>query len=209
MDVPTGDSLATGAPVAESDSGEDISEAQALLAQQMCLGDRSAFAALVRIWEQRVLTIAYRIVGNLQDAEDVRQIVFLKLAQSRDQLRDPARFAGWLRRCTVNEAITWLRRRQLQAKGERDLVEEVASMSPSPPEQAAADEQSGHLHAALRKLDVDSRALLSLRFDECLTIRQIADVVEKAPMTVHSQIERAIGQLRRLLRPDSRKGATS
>ncbi|MCX7425252.1 MAG: RNA polymerase sigma factor [Planctomycetia bacterium] len=180
-------------------SDEPSSADQAKLVQQFCLGDRSAFAALVRIWEHRLLTIAYRVVGNVHDAEDVRQIVFLKLAQSPSQLRDPTRFAGWLRRCIVNEALTWLRRRDAEAKAKGCLDEAVASTSPSPSEQAVANEQSRRLLHAMRQLDPESRALLSLRFDECLTIREIGEVVEKPPMTVHSQITRALERLRRLL----------
>ena len=68
--------------MAQSVSDEPSSEDQTRLVQQFCLGDRSAFAALVQIWEHRLLTIAYRVVGNLHDAEEVRQNVLLKLAQS-------------------------------------------------------------------------------------------------------------------------------
>ena len=145
MDVQTDDTLATGAPVAQSVSGGPSSEEQRRLVRQFCLGDRSAFTALVRIWEHRLLTIAYRVVGNVHDAEEVRQMVLLKLARSPGQLRDPARFAGWLRRCTVNEAITSLRRRAAEARGKGDLDEAVVATRPSPPEQAVANEQSQRL----------------------------------------------------------------
>ncbi|MEN6450784.1 MAG: sigma-70 family RNA polymerase sigma factor [Thermoguttaceae bacterium] len=172
------------------------------------MGDRSAFAALVQLWEQRLLTIAYRVVGNVHDAEEVRQNVFLRLAQSPHQLRDPARFASWLRRCVVNEAITWLRRRGNEAIRQSDLDDAVACKLPSPSEQAAASERSQRLLEAMSQLDADSRALISLRFDECMTIRQIAEVLERPPMTVHSQLTRALGQLRRLLTSDRQQGAT-
>jgi RNA polymerase sigma-70 factor, ECF subfamily len=188
--------------VAQSVHGEHGSEDQTGLVRQFCLGDRSAFAALVHIWEHRLLTIAYRVVGNLHDAEEVRQNVLLKLAQSPNQLHDPARFAGWLRRCVVNEAITWLRRRGAEAKRIGNLDDAIACRSLSPAEQALAAERSQRLRQAIGQLDPDLRVLLSLRFDECLTIRQIAEVLERPPMTVHSQITRAIGQLRRLLASD-------
>jgi RNA polymerase sigma-70 factor, ECF subfamily len=188
--------------VAQSVSGEHSPEDETRLVQQFCLGDRSAFAALVQLWEHRLLTIAYRVVGNLHDAEEVRQTVLLKLAQSPNRLHDPSRFAGWLRRCVVNEAITCLRHRSAEAKRKQTLDETIACSSLSPTDQALATERSQRLLRAMRQVDPDLRVLLSLRFDEYLTIRQIAEVVERPPMTVHSQITRAVDQLRRLLASD-------
>ena len=146
-----------------------------------------------------MLTIAYRVVGNVHDAEEVRQIVLLKLAQSSPKLDNPVRFAGWLRRCVVNEAVTWLRRRNSEAKRRETFDDAGADVLPTPPERALAAERSQRLQEALSQLDPDSRAVLSLRFDEGLTIRQIAEVLGKPPMTVHSQIARAVGQLRQQL----------
>jgi RNA polymerase sigma-70 factor (ECF subfamily) len=184
--------------------GDDRSlEAQTRLVEQFRRGDRSALVALVRMWEHRLLVIAYRVVGNLADAEEVRQAVLVKLAQSPAKLPEASRFAGWLRRCVVNEAIDWLRRRRSEAGRSEPFDDTLACRSPSPPEQAMAAERSQRLLQAMSRLDPDSRALLALRFDEGLTIRAIAEALERPPMTVHSQITRAVGQLRRLLPSDS------
>jgi RNA polymerase sigma-70 factor, ECF subfamily len=196
----------------QSDTGELDPEDQARLVHRYCRGDRSAFAALVQIWEHRLLTIAYRVVGNVHDAEEVRQTVLLKLAQSLPKLDDSARFAGWLRRCVVNEAVTWLRRRNSETKRRNTFDADDADdadTSPTPPEQALAAERSQRLQQALGQLDPDLRAVLSLRFDEGLTIRHIAEVLEKPPMTVHSQITRAVGQLRQRLGVESEGGIQS
>jgi len=198
--------LAVKSRATQSIGDEYDAEDQTRLVQQFCLGDRSAFAALVRIWEQRLLTIAYRVVGNVHDAEEVRQIVLLKLAQSLPKLDDPARFAGWLRRCTVNEAVTWLRRCGAETKRREVFDDAGAGTSPTPAEQAMAAERSQRLQQAIDRLDPDARALLSLRFDEGLTIRQIAEVLEKPPMTIHSQIAKAVGQLRQRLGANNEEG---
>jgi RNA polymerase sigma-70 factor, ECF subfamily len=174
-------------------------EDQAAIVRRFCRGDRSAFAPLVRQWEHRLLTIAYRVVGNLHDAEEVREIVLMKLAASAEKIAEPDRFAGWLRRTTVNEAIGWLRGRGSEIKRRKTFDDAIASSGPSPAEQVLAAERSERLQEALGQLDPDDRAMVSLRFDEGMTIRQIAEVVEKPPMTVHSQIVRAVGRLRTLL----------
>jgi len=182
-------------------------EEQTKLVEQFRLGDRAAFTALVRMWEQRLLTMAYRVVGNLPDAEEVRQTVLVKLAQSPQRLPDSSRFAGWLRRCVVNEAISWLRRRGAEANRTEPFDDTLARRSPSPAERAIAAERSQQLRQALQQIDPDLRVLLSLRFDERLSIRAIAEVMERPPMTVHSQIMRAVGQLRQLLASNSKPEA--
>ena len=178
-------------------------EEQTKLVEQFRLGDRAAFTSLVRMWEQRLLTMAYRVVGNLPDAEEVRQAVLIKLAQSPQLLPESSRFASWLRRCVVNEAISWLRRRSAEAIRMEPLDDTLARRSPSPAERAIAAECSQQLQQALQQIDPDLRVLLSLRFDEGLSIRAIAEVMESPPMTVHSQITRAVGQLRQLLASNS------
>ncbi len=180
-------------------SVEPAADEQAKLVEQFRLGDREAFTALVRMWEQRLLTMAYRVVGNLPDAEEVRQTVLVKLAHSTQRLPDSSRFAGWLRRCVVNESISWLRRRSAEAIRTEPLDDTLARRSPSPAERAIAAECSQQLQQALQQIDPDLRVLLSLRFDEGLSIRAIAEVMERPTMTVHSQITRAVAQLRQLL----------
>jgi RNA polymerase sigma-70 factor (ECF subfamily) len=188
-------------------SDQGPAEEQTKLVEQFRSGDRVAFTALVRMWEQRLLTIAYRVVGNLPDAEEIRQTVLIKLAQSPQKLPDSSRFAGWLRRCVVNEAISWLRRRDAEANRTEPFDDTLGRRSPSPDERAIATEQSQQLRQALQQIDPDLCVLLSLRFDEGLSIRAIAEVMERPPMTVHSQITRAIGQLRQLLASTSRSEA--
>ncbi len=190
-------------------SVEPAADEQAKLVEQFRLGDREAFTALVRMWEQRLLTMAYRVVGNLPDAEEVRQTVLVKLAQSPKRLPDSSRFSGWLRRCVVNEAISWLRRRGAEANRREPFDDTLAGRSPSPAERAIANERSQQLQQALQQIDPDLCVLLSLRFDEGLSIRAIAEEMERPPMTVHSQITRAIGQLRQLLASKSKLEARS
>jgi hypothetical protein len=75
-------------------------------------GDRRAFLAAVGPWLDRVYRIVDRIVGTSHDAEEVFQTLMLRLLRS-DVAQPPATgFPGWIRRCAVNEAITFLRRRQ-------------------------------------------------------------------------------------------------
>ena len=75
-------------------------------------GNRDAFTILVRRWEGPMVRIAYRITGELAEAEDVRQQVLLKLLQAPGAVRRPEQFAAWLRRAVVNTALSALRRKR-------------------------------------------------------------------------------------------------
>ena len=68
------------------------------LVAQLQRGDHLALNALVRRWEGFVLRVAARVTGDVAEAEEVRQTLFLRLLQSPGNVREPDRFAAWLRR---------------------------------------------------------------------------------------------------------------
>src|SRR5437867_1999389 len=74
-------------------------------------GDPSGFVAALRPWQDSIFRIVCRILGNSHDAEDVCQTLMLRWLRTPGKLPQPAQFAAWLRRCAVNEAISYLRRK--------------------------------------------------------------------------------------------------
>ncbi|MCP3979546.1 MAG: RNA polymerase sigma factor [bacterium] len=74
-------------------------------------GDRRAFDELVRLKRDRVVRTAYQITGDLEDALDVAQGVFLKVWQSLDKYDPKRKFDTWLYRVTSNAAIDFIRSR--------------------------------------------------------------------------------------------------
>ena len=172
-------------------------EIDAQLVERVRHGDRCAFTALLRHWEQPVLRIAYRITGDLAEAEDVRQEVFLRLLGSPRALRRPQWFAAWMRRVTINTAISALRRR----KRRKRLAARLRQMHsdpdvPAPWQAHAAAEDVDRLALALAELTPADRALLALRFDEALTFGEIGQALAKPASTVKSRYRRAIQRLR-------------
>lgn len=163
-------------------------------------GDRPAFAELVHRWESALGSIAYRITHDAATAEDVRQTVFLQLLKSQGDLRKPEQVAVWLRRCVLNVALTEVRRRSTHRRASMTLARDHSDVADAQPGEAmAAAEEAALLRNALMDLEPDQRALLSLRFDEGLTFREIADTVGRPVSTVKSQICAAIRRLRTML----------
>jgi RNA polymerase sigma-70 factor (ECF subfamily) len=168
-------------------------------------GDRSAQKELVRLWEESVFRIAWRVTGSHSAAEEVRQTVFLRMIERPETLPEPARFSAWLRRCTVNAAITFLRRQRVRAAS--DLSVNHSSPSIPPDRQAAENEEVRRLRNVLDTLQPEERAILTLRFDEDLSFPQIAEILDRPPSTVKSQYARLLNQLHSQLQdsPGSRE----
>src|SRR5438477_6389847 len=74
-------------------------------------GDRRAFEEVVRLTHRRVYSLAYRLVGDRLDAEDVAQEAFLRMYRGLEGFREEARFETWMYRIVANCAMTYLRRK--------------------------------------------------------------------------------------------------
>jgi RNA polymerase sigma-70 factor (ECF subfamily) len=160
------------------------------------LGDRSALDEIVRRHEDRLARIAYRITGCRHAAEDVRHAAFVQLLQSPAEIRN---IGAWLTRCTVHEAVTRVRRRDREGRAIAGMAQLTRATDDSPMQRAQQEETRERLAIALEQLTPDDRALLSLRFDEDLTFREIAEVLDRPVSTVKSQVSYAIARLRELL----------
>src|SRR5919108_95280 len=91
-------------------------------------GDRDAFAALVERHERRVYNLAFRMLGNPEDARDTSQDVFLTCLRKLSGFRGASTFTTWLHRITVNACYDALRKR-----GRERLVGEDEEEFPEPP----------------------------------------------------------------------------
>src|SRR5687768_13400439 len=148
----------------------------------------------------RVYRLAYRLTGNVHDAEDLTQDVFVRVFRSLHTFQ-PGTFEGWLHRITTNLFLDSARRKQkIRFDG---LVEGSEERLPSPwpsPSEALADAGLDHdVAAALAALPPDFRAAVVLCDIEGLTYEEIAAVLDTKLGTVRSRIHRGRAQLRAAL----------
>jgi RNA polymerase sigma-70 factor (ECF subfamily) len=172
----------------DRDSDEDLVE--------RCRGgDRSAFTALVVRYQRPIYNAAYRVVGRAEDASDVAQIVFLRVAERLGDYDPRFRFFSWIYRIAVNESLNLLRReRRDDHLGEEDETEGPESGGPE--WQANAAEVAASIQKALMAMKSSDRVLLMLRhFSEC-SYQEIAEILAIDEKTVKSRLFDARGRLR-------------
>lgn len=186
------------------DSQEPTTSSASLTDERLLLsfqaGDQNAIGAIIERHEARLARIAYRIVGCRHEAEDIRHAVFLRFLQVGWQSQRIENLGPWLTRCTINEAIARVRQRNVEGR----VMEEVARIAQgatrtSPQEELESSETAEELSTLLNRLSPDARVLLSLRFDENLTFREIAHLLDRPASTVKSQVSHAVERLRKLL----------
>jgi len=160
-------------------------------------GERAALEQLCRWFERPVFTLALRLTGNRDEAEDVLQETMLKAIAKLGEFRGDAPFWGWLRQIAVNEALMQLRRRRRLEDSLDDGDFEPEDMSPPPA--AAAD--AAALWRALETLPAATRAVLWLYHAEGHTHEEIAALMQRTPSFSKSQLARGGRRLRALLEP--------
>jgi len=161
-------------------------------------GDRAAFAALVVRYQQPIYNAAYRVLGNAEDAADIAQAVFLKVAEKLEEYDPRFKFFSWLYRIAINESLNLLRR-----NGREEPLDEEMDIpgadSANPEWQLGEAQVSRRVQGALMRMRAEDRVMIALRhFSEC-SYREIAAILELDERTVKSRLYEARSRLRGLL----------
>ena len=151
-------------------------------------GDLEAFDLLTRRHERLVMATALRLTGNMEDAKDISQDVFLKLYRNLGKVEAPGALPAWLYRVTVNACHDLRRRRPVSAPVE--MAEELPAEG-DPQSSATEAERRRVLEMSLRVLSEKERAALVLRDLEGLSTEETARILGSSEATVRSQISKA------------------
>ena len=147
-------------------------------------GDRPALGELIKEYERPIYNAAYRILGNIDDAADVSQTVFMKAFERLDQYNPEYKFFSWIYRIAVNESIN-LHNRNKNLQSLED--EDIAGVS-SPEEDVDANKLSRIIQASLMELQVDYRVVVVLRHFSDMSYRDISVVLHIPEKTVKSRL---------------------
>ena len=164
-------------------------------------GDQDAFSTLMARYQNRLFRYLLRWVGDQAKAEDLFQVTWLRVIENINRFDPERNFAAWLFTVARNLAIDHLRRYQPEAveDPERNGPTLLENHPPSLPEaydRVLASERALLVQKALHSQPPFHREILSLRFEEEMKLREIAEVLGIPLSTVKSRLGRALQRLR-------------
>jgi RNA polymerase sigma-70 factor (ECF subfamily) len=168
-------------------------------------GDVEAFNQLVRLYERRVYTVCYRMLGNADAAADAAQDTFITAFRKLATFRGGS-FRSWLLRIATNTCYDILRARKrrpttsLDAGDSDDSGFDPPDQSESPDEFVLRQELSTAIQQGLSALPADQRMVVILCDIQGLSYEEIAHIVGANLGTVKSRLSRGRARLRDILR---------
>ncbi len=169
---------------------------------QILEGNSNAFSFLVGKYENMVFTIALKVMGNREEAEDVAQEAFVKCYQSLKRFKGSSKFSTWLYRIAYNHGLDKLKEKK--RKGFTYDIEEVPIVEDEDTYNVLAqideEERNVILKTAIKKLPKEDQILVTLFYFEELSIKEIAKVIGIKENNVKIKLHRLRSKLYKTLR---------
>lgn len=175
-------------------------EAQQRLLTKLRRRDEAAFTEFVRLYQDRVFALCFRMLNNRAEAEDVSQDVFVSVFKNIDGFRGESLLSTWVFRIAANHCrnrLRYLSRRNhgrnssLDDHYETEVHEPLGQPVPRPDRMAEARQLETAIAQALASLEEDQRLIVILRDVEHLSYAEIGEILELPEGTVKSRLFRA------------------
>lgn len=178
-------------------------------------GDVAAFDVLIKKYRERLFSVVYNMTSNREDAADLTQDAFIKAFQSIQRFNGQASFFTWLYRIAVNSTVSHLRKARLRSffsletidseePVARDIIEALTDKSGGERDTFVRELQE-RLNAAMQKLSIKHRTVVTLFEIDGLSHQEIAEVMECSVGTVRSRLHYAKQLLQAELQPYLRR----
>lgn len=153
-----------------------------------------AFEQLAELSYPFVRRIAYGITGNRDDAETISQEVLLRVFHHLPRLEEPERYAGWIRKITVNTCNTHLareRRESLKRAAYANFAQALVE-----PESGAHDTELKSFADMVQGLSIDERTIVAFKILEDLGFKEIAELTGSTTSATKMRYYRALDKIR-------------
>tara|TARA_B100000424_G_scaffold116982_1_gene88286 strand:+ start:62 stop:646 length:585 start_codon:yes stop_codon:yes gene_type:complete len=182
-----------------SNSKDEISNAE--LVRKSQFGDKAAFEQLVIRHQDLVFSLAYKLTGNREMANDVAQEAFIRAWKAIEKFRGDSTFSTWIYRITVNTA--WTLRKKAKKHNTLnidDTYEPIVIDEKKDPELVAINSDlSSVLINALDKIPIEQRIIVELKNIEGRSHKEIADYLDISVTAAKVRLHRAHQKLRQIL----------
>ena len=160
--------------------------------------DRESQFELYKLYSRGMLNVSYRIVGNIEEAEDVLQESFTNAFNKIDKYRGESTFGSWLKRIVVNNSLTVVKKRKFETSDIDDL--DHGAFFEDEDEYLDDELDIDKVKSAINLLPKGFKMVLSLYLLEGYDHKEIGDIMEISESTSKSQFNRAKKKLRLILK---------
>lgn len=164
-----------------------------LYLQKILAGDISKFSYFIEKYKDMAFSIAFRIVSNREDAEEIVQDSFLKAFKALNKFRHDSKFSTWFYRIVVNNSLSKIKRDRKESgdididKVSDTIIEHVEVVYKS---LTNADQQK-FINIALNELSIEDRLLLTLYYLNENSIVEITEITDISQENLKMKIHRA------------------
>jgi RNA polymerase sigma-70 factor (ECF subfamily) len=168
-------------------------------------GEEEAFGRIVRHWERRIYNLAWRMLNNREDAQDIVQETFLSVFKSIRGLRAPGSFSTWLYQITLNHCRARRRSRNFNvslgdSSTDQAVDESHLPFAPSAEENQKRVETIDLIQKALTGLSDDQRTAIILKEYMGLSLEELAGVMECPLSTAKSRLYNGLREVQQNLK---------
>ncbi|MEW9053250.1 MAG: RNA polymerase sigma factor SigW [Neobacillus sp.] len=176
--------------------------------KQVIKGDQDAFADIVEIYKNSIFQLAFRMLGNRHEAEDIAQEAFIRAYTNINSFNQDLKFSTWLFRIATNLCIDRIRKKKpdyyldAEVSGTEGLTmySQLPSNTPLPEKELESLELHDTVHKEIMKLPEKYRSVIVLKYIEELSLNEISEILEMPLGTVKTRIHRGREALRQQLR---------
>jgi RNA polymerase sigma-70 factor (ECF subfamily) len=155
-------------------------------------GDKKSFTELVERYRNQVAALAYKMVGDYDEAADITQNVFVKTSQNIWRYDESKRFYTWLYRITVNASIDYMRKhRRHRHEPLENVRETIETRRDNPESHFRTSQLREHITAATERLNGKQKSAFILRDIEGCQIDDVASIMDMPEATVRWYLHRA------------------
>jgi len=174
---------------------------------QSISGDIHSFEVLIKGYQKMAYNVAYRIMGNEEDAKDMTQEALIKVYKNLSKFRMDSSFSTWLYRIVMNTCKDELRKKKLKVvsidqpieTGEGQMHMDIEDTGLKPDEVVESRETQVEVHEALQEVSETNRVVVVLRDIKGFSYAEISEIIEVPVGTIKSRINRGRQELKNIL----------
>ncbi len=170
-------------------------------------GDQGAFAELVDVYKDKIFHLAYRMLSNRHEAEDIVQETFLRVYKNFHRYDEKQKFSTWIYRIATNLCIDRLRKRKPSYYLDAEMNDQegmdgytlIPGDDRTPETEYLLSETQQTIHQAIEGLPAKYKSVIVLRYLQDLSLQEIGDVLDMPVTTVKTRVHRGREFLRKKL----------